>query len=351
VPDFHLYCWEGYDCPSILEKFGTKQELSTSAELLISDTEAARRVCDGSIRASILNINNPYPRKVLFPEKRILQLNKEDFGCWTDGLLPWVRPLCNWAYGAEGELLAIPQRFGSFNFVINTDRISIALAKDEGFNIVSDSKATPKYGILLFPEFNVFHIALTAGLDPFRSLSVDELSRFRMYAELWFSNATYVSGDNTKLNKLLIEKRVDLILSAGTFSSGILRLMGHNEVYCVTPDKGPMDGKGAISFVELNAVPSNAKSYNESVSFLKMILSPDMAPFIASNEINCNPIAQMGDRRVFEKMKPNLLAALQWDTLEEDLSQCVEYDLPPNMPELLDSVNHAVKLVDKSRLI
>jgi spermidine/putrescine transport system substrate-binding protein len=351
VSDFHLYCWEGYDCPQILGRFGIKQELSTSAERLTSDTEATRRVLDGSIHASILNINNPYPRKVLFPEKRILKLNKEDFGCWADGLLPWVRPLCNWAYGVKGELLAIPQRFGSFNFVINTDRISIDLAKDEGFSIVSDSKTAPKYGILLFPEFNVFHIALAAGLDPFRPLSADEMGRFRKHAELWFSNAAYVSGDSTKLNKLLIDKKIDLILSAGTFSSGLLRLMGHEEVYCVTPDKGPINGKGAISFVELNAVPSNTSSYDTSINFLKMILSPDMAPFIASNEVNCNPIAQMGDHKVFEKMTSDLLTALQWDTLEEDLSQCVEYDLPPNMPELLDSVNNATKLTDRSRLI
>jgi len=351
MPDFHLYGWEGYDCPQILGRFEKEQGLSASSEPLLSDTEATHRVLDGSIRASILNINNPYPRKVLFPEKRILELNSEDFDRWTDRLLPWVRPLCNWAYGAEGELLALPQRFGSFNFVINTNRISIDLAKDEGFNIVSDTKTAPNYGILLFPEFNVFHIALAAGLDPFCPLSVAEIRRFSMYADLWFSNATFVSGDHTKLNKLLIDQRIDLILSAGTFSSGILRLMGHEEVYCVTPSKGPVNGKGAISFVELNAVPSNTISYARSVSFLQMILNPELAPFIASNEVNCNPIAQMGDHRVFEKMTSDLLMALQWDTLEEDLSQCVEYDLPPNMLELLDSVSNAVKLIDKNRLI
>ena len=51
----------------------------------------------------------------------------------------------------------------------------------------------------------------------------------------------------------------------------------------------------------------------------------------------------MGDRRIFDALDPDLLEALQWCTLEEDLARCVEYDLPPEFDELLGIVNTIIK--------
>ena len=74
-----------------------------------------------------------------------------------------------------------------------------------------------------------------------------------------------------------------------------------------------------------------------------MILTPDIARHVISNPINCNPIVQMGDSRIYNALSVELLDTLQWDTLEEDLARCVEYDLPPDFDQLLAIVKSVVE--------
>lgn len=341
---FSLYCWEGYESPEILGRFSEAHQLAVTVENLTSDAEAASRVIDGhTVQPSVLNINNPFPRRRLFPAKRIRTLEHQTLDEWNVGTLPWTASLCDWAYGDSGELIGIPQRFGPFNFVINTKRISRDLAENEGFYLLGDPASAPSYGVLVFPEFNVFHIALSSGLNPFRSLSREEKDRFEHQAQQWFNYARYISDDNHKLNKRLADQSIDMIASAGMFSSGYLRREGFNEIYCVTPATGPMKGKGGIGFVELNTVPVDTPSYSHSIDFLNMILTPDIARHVISNPINCNPIVQMGDSRIYNALSVELLDTLQWDTLEEDLARCVEYDLPPDFDQLLAIVKSVVE--------
>ncbi len=328
----------------ILGKFVKTRGLFAKAENLTSDSEAASRVIVGkTIKPSILNINNPFPRKRLFPAKRIHALDCSVLPEWTAGILPWTESLCEWAYSDAGDLIGIPQRFGPFNFVINTTLISKALAEDEGFCLLATPESAPEYGLLVFPEFNVFHIALSLELNPFSSLSKEDKQRFESQARQWFDHAVYISDDCRKLNTRLTEKSISMIMSAGMFSSGYLRREGFREIYCITPEKGPVGGKGGICFVELNTIPVDTPSYVDSIGFLEMILSPEMSLSVISNEINCNPVVQMADRRIFDELDPDLLEALQWGTLEEDLARCVEYDFPPDFDELLSIVNTTIK--------
>lgn len=336
---FSLYCWEGYESPEILSRFAQAHQLSVTVENLTSDAEAASRVIDGrAMRTSVLNINNPFPRKRLFPANRIRTLDLNTLGEWNSEILPWTASLCGWAYGDSGELIGIPQRFGPFNFVINTKRISRDLAENEGLYLLNDPASAPSYGVLVFPEFNVFHIALSLGINPFTYLSREEKAQFEHQTQQWFDSAKHISDDSRKLNKRLTDQSIDMIVSAGMFSSGYLRREGFNEIYCVTPANGPMEGKGGIAFVELNTVPVDTPSYSHSIHFLDMILMADVAKHVISNPINCNPIVQMGDSRIYNALSAELLDALQWSTLEEDLARCVEYDLPPDFDELLDIV-------------
>ena len=148
---FSLYCWEGYESPEILGRFSEAHQLAVTVENLTSDAEAASRVIDGhAVQPSVLNINNPFPRRRLFPAKRIRALDRQTLDEWNVGTLPWTASLCDWAYGDSGELIGIPQRFGPFNFVINTKRISRDLAENEGFYLLGDPASAPSYGVLVF---------------------------------------------------------------------------------------------------------------------------------------------------------------------------------------------------------
>ena len=70
---------------------------------------------------------------------------------------------------AQGTLIGICQRFGPFNLVVNAHRIDRASAEDQGFELANERVPRP-YGILLYEDFNLFHVCIGAGLDPFSSL-------------------------------------------------------------------------------------------------------------------------------------------------------------------------------------
>ena len=96
-------------------------------------------------------------------------------------------------------------------------------------------------------------------------------------------------------------------------------------------------------------MPVDTPSYADSIGFLEMILRPEISRNVISNQINCNPIVQMGDRRIFDELDSDLLEALQWDTLEADLTRCIEYDLPPDFDQLLSIVKTTIEISKDGR--
>lgn len=335
MTDLQILCWDGYDESDFLHQFGQSQKLSIEASKLVSDTWAAQQVMQGLAKIDILNINNPYARKQLFPSNKIRSLDKSLFIPKLEYSLPWTSSLGDWAYADSGELIGIPQRFGPFNFVVNTNRISATTAADEGFNLIIESTSRPNYGILLFPEFNVFHICISAGLNPFGPLGEEELQRFDFMARHWFQNASLISNDSNQLNQALVDGDIDLFLSGGLFTSANLRLQGYQNIQAITPKSGPINGHGAIAFVEITSIPTQSLRPKIAESFLSYILEPSVAAQVASNKNVCNPIIQMGNPAVFNLMSSKVLDAIQWDSLQEDLEHCAVYDIPTDFPALL----------------
>lgn len=335
MPDFQILCWDGYDEGDYLHQFEQSEQVAINASVLVSDTWAAQQVLGDHANVDILNINNPYARKQLFPSNKILSLDKDKFSPLLNSNLPWASRLCEWGYADSGELIGIPQRFGPFNFVVNNHRISASTAADEGFNLISDSDSRFDYGILLFPEFNVFHICISAGLNPFGSLSEDDLCRFDSMATHWFRNASLITSDSNQLNRALVDGEIDLFMSGGLFTSAHLRLQGHLNIEAITPKSGPIDGHGAIAFMEITSIPTRSSQAQLAENFLAYILDPTVATQIASNEKVCNPIVQMGNPEVFSKMSSQFLKAIQWDSLQEDVEHCANYDIPVDFPALL----------------
>ena len=59
-------------------------------------------------------------------------------------------------------------------------------------------------------------------------------------------------------------------------------------------------------------------------------MEPETAWRVALTERTANPVAQMGRPEVFERFSARDLDAIQWDSLEEDVSRCADYDLVPD---------------------
>jgi spermidine/putrescine transport system substrate-binding protein len=220
--------------------------------------------------------------------------------------------------------------------VINQKSLSVAVARTEGFALALNPDFRARFGILSYEDFNVMHVAIAAGLDPFEKLSTQDVAAFADVARSIFRAARIVSSDHHRLNQALVDGEIDFYISGGPYTASAARLAGRLEVRAVTPAKGPISGKGGIAFVEINALPKNSPQRLEAgQTFLEYISSVRGAVAASLAAGACNPIAQMGEARIFEAFRRDHLEAMQWDDLEEDLSRCADYAIVPNYAALL----------------
>ena len=337
-----LLCWEGYESPRVLMPFERRSSTRVDARTLLSDAGTAEDLLTGRATCDVLNINNAYIRRSLHPAGLVRALDPERFEPFFDRMLPEFTRLYAWARDSEGALIGICQRFGPFNLVVNTNRIDRASAEDQGFELANERAPRP-YGILLYDDFNLFHICIGAGLDPFSPLSEDEEARFDATAQRWFRGATVVTDDHFELNRALVDGTIDFYLSGGIYTASPARLAGHLEVHAVTPRSGPIGGRGGIVFTEITSVLESAPRSGEAEDFLEYLLEPETARRVALAERTANPVAQMGMPEVFDRFTARELEAIQWDDLEEDIARCADYDLMPNHATLLPRLRSAAR--------
>ena len=299
-----LLCWEGYDSPRVLGPFERRRSTRVRARTLLSDAGTADDLLAGRTTCHVLNINNAWIRGSLHRAGLVRTLDPARFEPHFERMLPQFRRLYAWARDAEGEaLIGICQRFGPFNLVANTNRIDRASAEDQGFELANERAPRP-YGILLYEDFNLFHVCIGAGLDPFASLGEDEMARFEDTARRWFRGAAVVTDDHFELNRALVDGAIDFYLSGGIYTASPARLGGHLEVRAITPRSGPIGGRGGIVFTEITSVLESAPHTGEAEDFLEYLLEPETAFRAALVERTANPVAQMGCPRYSSASPP-----------------------------------------------
>lgn len=337
-----LLCWEGYDSADILAPFDRQAGVRVHARTLLSDADTAARLASGGHRQwDVLNINNAYVRDVLYPLGLIRRLDPGRFGRCLDNLHPSCERLSRWAHGHDGALIGLCQRFGPFNLVVNTRRIGRACAEDQGFDLARDPRLRGRYGVLRYEDFNIFHVCIGAGLNPFERLDADGEQRFEALARSWVDGAALVTEDHAVLNRALIDGNIDFYLSGGIYTASPARLSGHREVRAITPRRGPIAGRGAIVFTEITSILEHETTSPHAEDFLEYLVTPEVSRRVAFVAGTHNPVAQMGDPRVRAALSAAELDAIQWDSLEEDVEACAEYDLVPNHATLLPRLRRA----------
>ena len=116
----------------------------------------------------------------------------------------------------------------------------------------------------------------------------------------------------------------------------------HPEIRGVTPNKGPMaGGLGGISWIEVTSTVNNPQLSPLAVEFLEYVQQPKTAHVVAFAEGTFNPVAQMGNPECFNLFTKSELDAIQWDSLEEEMTRSIEYDIVPDYDKLLDIMSAA----------
>ncbi|WP_029011344.1 ABC transporter substrate-binding protein [Azospirillum halopraeferens] len=340
--ELNILCWEGYNSAQVLDPFRKSRSATVRAESLTNDPTMINRLRAGETNTwDLINVNNPWARKVMLPEKLIKPLPRAEFEPFFETMLPSFKPPYRWALSDDGkELLGMAQRFGPYSFVVNTDKISRATAEDTGWDLFNDPKLAGRYGILESDDWNVFGIFVIAGIDPFKQHTAEEMAAFEQTAKRVFAGARMI-GDIATMNQALISGEIDLHLTGGTYSISPARADGFVNLRGITPNKGPMGGKGGIAWIEITSMVNNPDLSPLAADFLKYVQAPDIAHTVAFAEGTFNPVTQMGNPACFNLFTKEQLDAIQWDSLEEEMARSVEYDIVPDYDRALDLMNAA----------
>lgn len=336
--ELNIYCWEGYNSDDVLDPFRRETGATVRAEGLTSDPDAVNRLRAGETKVwDLINLNNPWAREMMWPEGLITELPRDRFEPMFEKMMPAFHPPYEWAMDKTGEhLLGMTQRFGPFNFVVNTNKISRATAEDEGFNIFLDPALKGKYGILTYDNWNIYHMCVTAGVDPFKVHSKAEIAAYTTACKQVFSGAKILTDDLVAMNLALINGEIDAYFTGGTYTSSPARFDGATQVRGITPKSGPMNGKGGIVWIELTSVVNNPNPSTLSEDFLAYVQRPDISKKVAFAEGTYNPVTQMGSSDVMAQFDKDELDAIQWDSLEEEMANSTDYDINPDYAEMYD---------------
>jgi spermidine/putrescine transport system substrate-binding protein len=341
--ELNILCWEGYNSAQVLDPFRQEKGTTVKAESLTNDPTMINRLRAGETNVwDLINVNNPWARKIMYPEGLIKPLDKATFEPFFADMLPGFEWPYRWCMSDDGnELLGIIQRFGPYSFVVNTDKVSRETAEDVGWDLFNDPANAGKYGVLESDDWNVFDICLIAGFDPFREHTDEEAAQFSETASRVFKGAKLV-GDIATMNQAFVAGEIDFHMTGGTYSASPARADGFLNIRGITPNKSALpDGKGGVAWIEVTSVVNNPELSPLASQFLEYVQDPEVAHTVAFAEGTFNPVTQMGNQACFDLFTSDELEAIQWDSLDEEMARSAEYDIVPDYDKLLDLMTAA----------
>jgi len=341
--ELNILCWEGYNSAQVLDPFRSSMGATVKAESLTNDPTMINRLRAGETNVwDLINVNNPWARKIMYPEGLIKPLDKETFEPYFANMLPGFEWPYSWCMSDDGsELLGMIQRFGPYSFVVNTDKVSRDTAEDVGWDLFNDPANAGKYGVLESDDWNVFDICLIAGFDPFREHTDDEAALFAETAGRVFKGAKLV-GDIATMNQAFVAGEIDFHMTGGTYSASPARADGFLNVRGITPKKSALpNGKGGVAWIEVTSTVNNPELSPLATQFLQYVQDPEVAHTVAFAEGTFNPVTQMGNPDCFNLFTADELEAIQWDSLDEEMARSAEYDIVPDYDKLLDLMTAA----------
>ncbi len=340
-----LLTWDAYADPRLLALWKEQTGGEIRYEIHISDPTSVNRLRAGETSVwDFINVNNPWARNEMWPAGLIRELPRDRFEPLYAQMLPKFAAPYPWAMSADGNhLLGVVQRFETFDFVVNSDVISPQLAKDEGWDLFNNPDFSGRYGILAYEDWNVMDICMGAGVHPFKVKTDEEVARFEETAKRWIQNAKMITTDFVQLNLAILNGEIDLYFTGGTYTTAAARLEGVNNLYAITPNSGPADGKGGINWIEINSAVANPDPLDAALDFLEFITTPDAAEIVARGNGNFQPVAQMANPELMARFSTEELAAIQWDEFDERIANAVEFDIVPDYARLYDIYSAAMR--------
>ena len=96
--EMNILCWEGYNSAQVLDPFRQKEGATVKAESLTNDPTMINRLRAGETDVwDLINVNNPWARKVMWPAKLIKPLPRDQFEPYFEKMLSDFSAPYKWA--------------------------------------------------------------------------------------------------------------------------------------------------------------------------------------------------------------------------------------------------------------
>src|SRR6202040_1605280 len=105
-----------------------------------------------------------------------------------------------------------------------------------------------------------------------------------------------------------------------------------------------INGKGGVAWIEITSTVNNPGLSPLALEFLRYAQAPKVAHAVAFAQGTYNPVTQMGNPECFALFTKEELDAIQWHSLEEEISRCAEYDNVPDYSTALDLMTAASRM-------
>ena len=178
-------------------------------------------------------------------------------------------------------------------------------------------------------DWNVADIFMIAGIDPYKPHTDEEMRKFGETAKRIIGNAKMVT-DIATLNQAIVSGEISCYLSGSTYTASLARADGNDNILAVSPLEG------ALMWVEITSLVNNPDPSPLAPEFLKWVQNPEIAHTVAFAEGTFNPVAQMGNPDCLKHFTKDELDAIQFDTLEEEMSRSRAYDIVPDYDKAHD---------------
>jgi spermidine/putrescine transport system substrate-binding protein len=352
--ELNVFCWDGYSDPRLLDGFTDETGTAVKYELLISDPDAINRLRAGETKIwDVINLNQYWAPKIMWPENLIREMDKDRFAPYfTDDNVWQVNgEVAKNIYSDDGEhMVGMVQRADCFDFGVNTDVISWQTGNDEGWDIFLDPAMKGRYGILAYDNWNIFHMNMTAGLDPFVKHTDDEIAHFADVCRTIVNGANMITDDFVQINLGMLNGEIDAGFSSGTYSLSGVRLDGNWNLVHVMPKSGPARGFGGVNWIEVTSLVNNPDVNPAAEDFLEYCLQPEVCHIVATASGVLNPVLQMKQPDVFNLFSDDELRALSYYPEHDDyghmgynyrLDHAVQFEENPDYDVMWEIYNDA----------
>jgi spermidine/putrescine transport system substrate-binding protein len=270
--ELNLFGWSEYIPQNVIDAFAKETGVKVNFETYASNEELIAKLVAGGGKYDLVQPSD-YAAEVMIRQKLLAPLDGAKLGN-RGNLLPEFRRR---AHDPE-DRFTVPYMSGSVGIVINTDKVKVPV---KTYRDVFDARFANRIVVLNDSREIVTWALYSLGL-PINRIDAAALAKARPVVAEWVKRVKVFDSDSPKTP--LLNGDVDL----GIVWSGEAALLWKQDrkFQYVIP------AEGAHQFLDVLAIPANARNKDAAHAFMNYILRPEVSKLISAAFPYTNPNAE-----------------------------------------------------------